>query len=80
MVIPDAWTDPRIDESGMPSVGQFGLTEKDVEILWRGANLMLDRGRCARVYYADKSVSKANTFYVNCGARNVFFTEADLYE
>ena len=78
--IPNNLKDPRIASSAIPKAGQYGLTEKDVEILWKGANLMLKKGRCSKIEYADKSTKKANTYYVNCGSRNVFFTEADLYE
>ena len=69
--------DPRI--SGLPKVGQGGLTEKDVVILHRGAKHFLDSGRCKRIEYADKSISKPNTYYVNCGGpRNIFFMPSDL--
>jgi uncharacterized protein YgiM (DUF1202 family) len=78
--IPESLKDPRIAKGAIPKAGQYGLTEKDVEILWKGANLMLKKGRCSQVEYADKSTKKANTYYVNCGSQNIFFTEADLYE
>ena len=64
--------------SGIPKVGQGGLTRKDVQILHRGARHFLDSGRCNRIAYGDKSVSKPNTYYVNCGSRNHFFTPSDL--
>lgn len=71
--------DPRILEDAIPSVGQGGLTQKDVDILYRGAAKYLDSGRCSRIEYADKSTSKPNTYYVNCGGpKNFFFTPADL--
>lgn len=71
--------DPRIMKDAIPKVGQYGLTKKDVDILWKGANLMLKKGRCSKIHYADKSLNKANTYYVNCGSRNIFFTKADVY-
>jgi hypothetical protein len=50
-----------------------------VIILHRGAKLMLDNGRCKRIEYGDKSVSKPNTYYVNCGGfSNIFFRPSDL--
>lgn len=42
--------------------------------------MVLRQGRCTAVNYADKSVSKPGTYYVKRDARNIFFTEADLYE
>lgn len=69
--------DPRLN--GIPEVGTGGLTERDVLILHRAARHFLDSGRCKRIEYGDKSVSKANTYYVNCGGpRNLFFTPSDL--
>jgi hypothetical protein len=69
--------DPRI--GGIPKVGQGGLTERDVVILHRGAKHFIDSGRCKRVEWGDKSVSKPNTYYVNCGGpRNLFFKPSDL--
>jgi hypothetical protein len=70
--------DPRIAKDAIPSVGDSGLTAGDVQILHRGAKHYLDSGRCARVEFADKSTSKPNTYYVNCGGANLFFTPADL--
>ncbi len=74
---PKAPRNPRI--SGLPKVGQGGLTEADVAILHRGAKHFLDSGRCKQIEYADKSTSKPNTYYVNCGGpRNHFFKPSDL--
>ena len=74
---PNLRRDPRI--SGIPKVGSGGLTENDVIILHRGAKHFIDSGRCARIEYGDKSTSKANTYYVNCGGpRNHFFKPSDL--
>lgn len=64
--------------AGIPKAGQGGLTQKDVQLLHRGAKHFLDSGRCKRIAYGDKSVSKPNTYYVNCGSRNHFFTPSDL--
>lgn len=71
--------DPRIAQDAIPSVGENGLTAYDVDILRRGAAKFLESGRCTHVAYADKSVSRPNTYYLNCGGPvNVFFTPADL--
>ncbi len=69
--------DSRIN--GIPKVGENGLTARDVLILQRGAKHFVTSGRCKRVEYGDKSASKPNTDYVNCGGpRNLFFTPSDL--
>jgi hypothetical protein len=70
--------DPRIAKDAIPGVGADGHTAKDVELLKRGAKWVLDTGRCKRVEYGNKSVSKAGTYFVMCEGRNVFFTERDL--
>lgn len=71
-------SDPRIPQGSIPKVGEDGLSESDVRILHRGAFHFLESGRCKRVEYAHKSVSKPNTYFVNCGGANLFFTPADL--
>lgn len=74
---PDLGNDPRIQ--GLPKVGENGLTEEDVRILHRGARYFLESGQCKRVELGDKSLSRQNTYYINCGEpRNRFFTPADL--
>ena len=69
--------DPRI--TGLPKVGDHGLTKRDVQILHRGAKHFVESGKCQKVEYGDKSTSKRNTYYVNCGEpRNRFFTPASI--
>lgn len=75
---PKLASDPRIDKHAISKVGEGGLTAKDVEILHKGALKFLNSGVCKRVELADKSVSKPNTYYVNCGGPNIFFTPDDL--
>lgn len=71
--------DVRIAPDAIPKVGQGGMTQRDVDILWRGAAYMLKTGKCSRVEYGDKSGSRPGTYYVNCGGpQNVFFTERDI--
>jgi hypothetical protein len=71
--------DPRIAKDAIGGVGDFGMTEADVRILYRGAKHFLDTGRCKRVELGMKSGSKPNTYFLNCGEpQNVFFTPADL--
>lgn len=77
--VPKSQQDPRIDKDAIPKVGDGGLSQRDVDILWRGANYFLKIGKCSRVDLADKSLSRPNTYYINCGGpQNIFFTEADL--
>lgn len=69
--------DPRI--SGMPEVGRHGITEEDFRILYRGAKHFLETGRCDRIEWADKSVHKPGTYFVNCGRPgNLHFRPSDL--
>jgi len=70
--------DPRIGKNAMPKVGQGGLSEKDIKILNKGALKFLNSGKCSRVELADKSISKPNTYYINCGGQNFFFTPGEL--
>lgn len=75
---PKTAADPRIAKDAIPRVGQGGLTARDVQILNKGALKFLKSGQCSRIELADKSTSKANTYYVNCGGPNLFFTPSDL--
>lgn len=76
---PSLPTDPRIAKDALPKVGEHGLTEQDVQVLYKGALKFLNLGKCTRVEYGDKSTSKANTYYINCGGpTNLFFTPADV--
>lgn len=76
--VPQELQDPRIERGALPQVGEFGLTQEDINILWKGANLMLKQGRCTRVVSGDKSTSKPNTYYVSDGPRNYYFTANDV--
>ena len=76
---PSLATDPRIAKDALPKVGQNGLTEQDIQVLYKGAVKFLNAGKCARVEYGDKSTSRANTYYINCGgSANIFFTPTDV--
>lgn len=76
--LPKTPNDPRIAKDAIPKVGQGGLSEKDVQILYKGALKFLNSGNCSRVELGDKSASRPNTYYINCGGPNLFFTPADL--
>jgi hypothetical protein len=74
---PKIATDPRIQ--GLPKVGDDGLTERDVRILYEGARHFLETGQCSRVEYGDKDQDATDRYYINCGGpQNLFFTPADL--
>ena len=75
---PAAPKDPRIAKNAIPKVGEGGLTEKDVEILNQGALKFLNSGKCTKVEFGDKSTSKPNTYYINCGGPNIFFKPSEL--
>ncbi len=75
---PTIKSDPRILKDAIPKVGENGLNESDIKILYKGATKFLNSGQCENVEYADKSVSKPNTYFVNCGGPNIFFTPSDL--
>jgi hypothetical protein len=75
---PTIKSDPRILKDAIPKVGEDGLNENDIKVLYRGATKFLNSGQCANVEYGAKSVSKPNTYFVNCGGQNIFFTPNDL--
>jgi len=69
--------DPRIN--GIPKVGEYGATKRDVAILYAAAHHYLKTGRCKTIEYGDKSVSKNGVYYLNCGGpRNLFFRPSDI--
>lgn len=78
LTIPAEYRDPRIVAGAIPETAANGLTEADVLLLWRGAKHMLVSGQCSRVDYADKSTSRAGTYFVQDGNRNIYFTAADV--
>lgn len=80
---PAGYQDARIEPDAVPSPGQYGLTKRDVDTLWKGAAMVLEtRPNCSQITTADKSVRKPNTYYVTCRMggvpENVFFTAAEV--
>jgi hypothetical protein len=71
-------TDPRIASAAIPEPGQYGLSESDVEMLRAGAIQLLDDGRCQKVVYTAKSLTKENTYFFNCGDQSFFLTPQDI--
>jgi hypothetical protein len=70
---------PDIAPGALPIGGPgYGITVKEAEILCRGALHMLAAGRCARVEYGEKSMSRPGSFFVNCGGPNIFFTAEEI--
>lgn len=79
---PQGYQDGRIAPDAIPNPGEYGLTKADVDILWKGAKLVLQsRPDCGQISTADKSVHRSNTYYVTCQRggmpENVFFTRAE---
>lgn len=75
---PNIKSDPRILKDAIPKVGENGLNENNIKILYKGATKFLNSGQCTSIEYGDKSVSKPNTYYINCGGPNIFFIPSDL--
>lgn len=80
---PAGYQDARIEPDAIPNPGQYGLTKRDVDALWKGATMVLrERPNCSQITTADKSVRKPNTYYVTCRMggvpENVFFTWAEV--
>lgn len=68
--------DPRL--AALPGVGDYGHTEADVEALRAGALQLLNSGQCSRIDDANKSVSVAGVYFINCGEdSNRFFRMQD---
>lgn len=80
---PANYADARIMRDAIPNPGEDGLTRADIDIIRKGAKMVLQtRPDCARIELGDKSVSRANTYYVMCSVNgsveNVFFTRAEV--
>jgi hypothetical protein len=79
---PANYADDRIAPDAIPNPGENGLTRADVDIIRKGAKMVLQtRPDCSRIELGDKSVSRPNTYYVMCtvggSVQNVFFTRAE---
>lgn len=69
--------DPRIE--GLPEVGKYGLTRKDVEILHVAARYYLETGRATRIHWGDKSSTRPGYYFVSFdGESNHFFLPSDI--
>lgn len=68
--------EPRIQ--GLPRVGETGATEEDVELLNRAARKFLESGRCTRVDYGDRSMSRPGWYVISCDGRNILFKRDDI--
>lgn len=68
----------RID--GIPKVGQHGLTERDVQILYAAAKYYLETGKASQIVYGDKSVKRPGIYYLNFNNTNEnhFFSPEDI--
>lgn len=79
---PAAYADDRIAPDAIPNPGESGLTRADVDIIRKGAKMILQtRADCSRIELGDKSVNRPNTYFVMCAVggsvQNVFFTRAE---
>ncbi len=79
---PAKYHDARLEPDAIPNPGQYGLTRRDVDALWKGASMVLrERPDFSQITSADKSVRKPNTYYVTCRIggvpSNVFFTRSE---
>ncbi len=77
--LPTACEHPDIAPNALPMGGPGrGITVKEADILCRGAIHMLETGRCQRVEYGEKSMSRPGSYFVNCGGPNIFFTADEV--
>lgn len=79
---PASYADDRIAPDAIPNPGENGLTRGDVDIIRKGAKMVLQtRPDCSRIELGDKSVNRPNTYYVMCtvggSVQNIFFTRAE---
>lgn len=74
--VPKAAEPPKI--FGLPRVGEGGATAEDVELLQRAARKFLDDGRCSRIDYGDRSMSRPGWYIISCDGRNIAFTREDI--
>jgi hypothetical protein len=78
---PNAWfgmlSDRRI--RGVPRVGDYGLTRRDVETIRRYASRLLLDGTCEGIDAGNKSVVEDSTYYVACEGETEkrYFTARD---
>lgn len=65
---------------GVPKVGDYGLTRRDIELIRRYAAHLLQNDECKSIETGNKSMSKDDTYYVYCAGDDGqrFFTSADL--
>ncbi len=70
--------DPRI--RGIPRVGDYGLTQSDLQVIMDYASLLLNKGICNGIDAGNKSVSREGTYYVACSGEygQRYFTVEDV--
>jgi hypothetical protein len=74
---PPTPNDPRI--AGISRVGEYGLTKRDVQILYAAAQYYLETGKAQRIEHGDKSISRPGIYYLNFGGpSNHFFSPSDI--
>lgn len=70
--------DPRV--RGIPKAGEFGMSAEESELMSKYANRLVRAGQCSGIEYADKSMNRANEYFVQCTGetRNRYFTAEDV--
>jgi hypothetical protein len=69
--------DPRL--AGLPSVGEHGLTPRDVDVLQAAALFCLDELGVSQIASGDKSSVRPDTYYLNFGQTASYaFGEGDI--
>jgi SH3-like domain-containing protein len=69
--------DARIKD--IPDVGEYGLTKRDVGILYAASEYYLSTGRAKQIDIGDKSVNRPAVYYLNFGGpTNHFFRAEDI--
>lgn len=78
---PDLWHGALADRRirGVPRVGDYGLTRRDVELIRRYASSLLLSESCSAIEAGNKSVSKPDTYYVHCAGEGTtrYFSAAE---
>jgi hypothetical protein len=70
--------DPRVQ--GIPKAGENGISAQESELMGKYANQLVRTDQCRGVVFADRSVNRANQYYVQCTGENGnrYFTAEDV--
>lgn len=70
--------EPEAQILGLPRVGEEGATADDVDVLQRAARKFLADGRCKRIDYGDRSMSRMGWYIISCDGHNIGFRREDI--